>query len=174
MVFIHDITNEHELQKQMEDTYFSVIEAFAGLIDAKDDYTGEHSNNVLNYASRLCKELKLDDKLIRDISLAAKIHDIGKIGVRSSILNKPGKLTEDEYMIMKQHCSIGAKIIKKNLFPDLNIEIEYRYCGAFASTQDNLGFLGKDPNNSKLWYGLGYGANGILFAVLGGIMQEIY
>jgi glycine/D-amino acid oxidase-like deaminating enzyme len=58
----------------------------------------------------------------------------------------------------------------KSLFPNLDIEIEYRYCGAFASTQDNLGFLGKDPNNSKLWYGLGYGANGILFAVLGGIM----
>ncbi|MBE6089236.1 MAG: FAD-binding oxidoreductase [Clostridium beijerinckii] len=58
----------------------------------------------------------------------------------------------------------------KNLFPNINIEIEYRYCGAFSSTQDNLGFLGKDPNNSKLWYCLGYGANGILFAVLGGIM----
>jgi glycine/D-amino acid oxidase-like deaminating enzyme len=58
----------------------------------------------------------------------------------------------------------------KSLFPNLVIEIEYRYCGAFASTQDNLGFLGKDPNNSKLWYCLGYGANGILFAVLGGIM----
>lgn len=113
MVFIHDITGEYELQKQMEDTYFSVIEAFAGLIDAKDDYTGEHSNNVLKYVSRLCKELELDDKLIRDISLAAKIHDIGKIGVRSSILNKPGKLTENEYMMMKQHCSIGAEIIKK-------------------------------------------------------------
>jgi glycine/D-amino acid oxidase-like deaminating enzyme len=58
----------------------------------------------------------------------------------------------------------------KNMFPDLNIDVEYRYCGAFASTQDNLGFLGKDPNNSKLWYGLGYGANGILYAVLGGMM----
>lgn len=58
----------------------------------------------------------------------------------------------------------------KSLFPDLNIEIEYRYCGAFASTQDNLGFIGKDPNNKKLWYCLGYGANGILFAILGGMM----
>lgn len=58
----------------------------------------------------------------------------------------------------------------KNLFANLDIDIEYRYCGAFASTQDNLGFLGKDPRNSKLWYGLGYGANGILFAILGGIM----
>ncbi|WP_073337595.1 NAD(P)/FAD-dependent oxidoreductase [Clostridium grantii] len=58
----------------------------------------------------------------------------------------------------------------KNMFPHLNIDVEYRYCGAFASTQDNLGFLGKDPKNSKLWYGLGYGANGILYAVLGGMM----
>src|SRR5665648_503612 len=58
----------------------------------------------------------------------------------------------------------------KNIFPDLEIEIEYRYCGAFASTQDDLGFLGKDPNNAKLWYCLGYGANGILFALLGGMM----
>ncbi|WP_426348998.1 NAD(P)/FAD-dependent oxidoreductase [Alloiococcus sp. CFN-8] len=58
----------------------------------------------------------------------------------------------------------------KSLFPHLKIEIEYRYCGAFASTQDNLGFIGKDPDNSKLWYCLGYGANGILFAILGGMM----
>ena len=58
----------------------------------------------------------------------------------------------------------------KNLFPNLNIQIEFKYCGAFASTQDNLGFLGKDPTNSKLWYCLGYGANGILFAILGGMM----
>lgn len=58
----------------------------------------------------------------------------------------------------------------KSLLPNLNIEIEYKYCGAFASTQDNLGFIGKDPTNSKLWYCLGYGANGILFAMLGGMM----
>ncbi|QAA34864.1 NAD(P)/FAD-dependent oxidoreductase [Clostridium manihotivorum] len=58
----------------------------------------------------------------------------------------------------------------KTLFPNLSIDIEYKYCGAFASTKDNLGFLGKDPKNNKLWYCLGYGANGILFAILGGMM----
>jgi HD-GYP domain-containing protein (c-di-GMP phosphodiesterase class II) len=59
-IFIHDITKECELQSQIEDTYFSTIEAFAGLIDAKDDYTGEHSTNVSKYVYRLCKELELD------------------------------------------------------------------------------------------------------------------
>ncbi|AIY81438.1 FAD dependent oxidoreductase family protein [Clostridium botulinum 202F] len=57
------------------------------------------------------------------------------------------------------------------MFPNIkNIDIEYKYCGAFTSTQDNLGFIGKDPKNKKLWFNLGYGANGILFAILGGIM----
>ena len=57
------------------------------------------------------------------------------------------------------------------MFPHINdIEIEYKYCGAFTSTPDNLGYIGSDPKNNKKWYCLGYGANGILFAILGGMM----
>lgn len=74
----------------------------------------------------------------------------------------------NEDLCMKQYDLLEQRL--KNLFPELNIDIDYRYCGAFASTQDNLGFIGKDPKHSKLWYCLGYGANGILFAILGGIM----
>ena len=51
-----------------------------------------------------------------------------------------------------------------------DIEIEYKYCGCFASTADNLGFIGPDSKHKNLWYCLGYGANGILFAILGGMM----
>lgn len=59
----------------------------------------------------------------------------------------------------------------KNMFPKINsIESEYEYCGGFISSQDNLGFFGEDPNHKNLWYCLGYGANGILFAILGGMM----
>jgi len=74
----------------------------------------------------------------------------------------------NEELCIKSYDRLEQRL--KNLFPKLNIEIEYRYCGAFASTDDNVGFLGKDPKNTKLWYCLGYGANGILFAVLGGMM----
>ena len=75
---------------------------------------------------------------------------------------------EEKYEILEQKL--------KNMFPDIDgIEVEYKYCGAFASTNDNLGFIGKDPDNDKLWYCLGYGANGILFAVLGGLMlSDLY
>lgn len=73
------------------------------------------------------------------------------------------KEVSKKYYILEQHL--------KNMFPNIkDIEIEYKYCGAFTSTKDNLGFIGKDPKNDKLWFNLGYGANGILFAILGGIM----
>lgn len=59
----------------------------------------------------------------------------------------------------------------KSMFPNIHsIESEYEYCGGFISSQDNLGFFGEDPNHKNLWYCLGYGANGILFAILGGMM----
>ena len=59
----------------------------------------------------------------------------------------------------------------KGLFPRIRpMNIEYGCCGVFATTQDNLGFIGPDPDHSQLWYCLGYGANGILFAILGGMM----
>lgn len=64
----------------------------------------------------------------------------------------------------------------KSMFPNIRgITVDYKYCGAFASTPDNLGFIGPDPNHPNLWYCLGYGANGILFAILGGMwLSDLY
>ena len=78
------------------------------------------------------------------------------------------KAAVEKYNILEQRL--------KSMFKDIvDIEVEYKYCGAFASTKDNLGFLGPDPNNDKLWYCLGYGANGILFAILGGkMLSDLY
>ncbi len=79
----------------------------------------------------------------------------------------------NEELCNKNYDKLEQKM--KNLFPNLDIEIEYKYCGAFASTKDNLGFIGKDPKKDRLWYCLGYGANGILFGILGGIMlSQLY
>lgn len=73
------------------------------------------------------------------------------------------KIANEKYALLEQRL--------KNMFKEIkDIEIEYKYCGTFASTKDNLGFLGPDCSNDKLWYCLGYGANGILFAILGGMM----
>lgn len=73
------------------------------------------------------------------------------------------KLANEKYDILE--CRL------KSMFKDIkDIEIEFKYCGAFASTPDNLGFVGPDNKHDNLWYLLGYGANGILFAILGAMM----
>ena len=73
------------------------------------------------------------------------------------------EVAEEKYKILEQKL--------KFMFPNIkDIEIDYKYCGAFESTQDNLGFIGEDKNHKDLWYCLGYVANGILFAILGGMM----
>lgn len=79
----------------------------------------------------------------------------------NNILNE--KVAKEKYEILLNRI--------KNMFPKINsVESEYEYCGGFISSQDNLGFFGEDPNHKNLWYCLGYGANGILFAILGGMM----
>lgn len=73
------------------------------------------------------------------------------------------KIAEGKYKILEQRL--------KAMFPEIDdIEVEYKYRGCFASTPDNVGFVGPDPVKNSLWYCLGYGANGILFAILGGMM----
>lgn len=88
------------------------------------------------------------------------------IDFETNICNE--KVAKEKYTILKQ------KI--QTMFPKIeHIETEYEYCGAFISTQDNLGFIGPDPKQQNLWYCLGYGANGILFAILGAMMlKELY
>ncbi|VIF69874.1 oxidoreductase [Clostridioides difficile] len=81
---------------------------------------------------------------------------------------------EDETLANEKYDILEQRL--KSMFKDIkDIEVEYKYCGCFASTLDNLGFIGPDNKNNNLWYCLGYGANGILFAILGGIMlSELY
>lgn len=63
----------------------------------------------------------------------------------------------------------NLRMLLRNLMPDIDVQPEYEYAGAFDSTNDNLGFIGEDTKHNDLWYCLGYGANGILFAILGGV-----
>lgn len=85
----------------------------ANLVDARDSYTGEHSKNVYKYVTLLCNSLNINRKEKEEIELAAKFHDIGKIGISDSILNKPGRLTDEEYNEMKKHPVIGSEVISK-------------------------------------------------------------
>ena len=90
-----------------------VIRALVASIDAKDPYTQGHSQRVSDYAVMISEGLGLDEKLINEIRIGSLFHDIGKIGIPDAILLKKGKLTTEEYEIIKQHPTIGVNILSQ-------------------------------------------------------------
>jgi len=87
------------------------MQAIARTIDAKDEYTNGHSSRVGEYAKTIATELGLSQNEVDNIYYIALLHDIGKIGIPLDILNKPGKLTSEEYEIIKTHTTKGGKIL---------------------------------------------------------------
>ncbi|MBR4600016.1 MAG: HD domain-containing protein [Treponema sp.] len=100
-------------RKELVDFTNSIIDAFAVCIDGKDSYTNGHSLRVAQYTRMLAKKLGEDEETIQKFYNIALLHDIGKIGIPDDILNKPGKLTEEEYEIVKTHPYRGYEILKK-------------------------------------------------------------
>ena len=88
-----------------------MIEALADTIDAKDKYTRGHSHRVADYAWEISRRAGKSEEYQRDVYYMAQLHDIGKIGIPSSLINKNGKLTDEEYASMKQHTTIGSAIL---------------------------------------------------------------
>lgn len=106
--------NNSKLYSDMKENYIRTIKALAIAVDAKDTYTHGHSENVMNIAEEIAREMGLDEKGIGIIRDAGLLHDIGKIGVPGYILNKPGPLTYEEFNgIMKTHSTLGANIVKE-------------------------------------------------------------
>lgn len=93
--------------------YHELAECIASALDARDPYTGDHSRRVSDMACFLSQKLGLSDGEAMEIHIAAHLHDIGKIGIRDSVLCKEGRLTDEEWAQMKRHPGIGADILKK-------------------------------------------------------------
>jgi putative nucleotidyltransferase with HDIG domain len=90
------------------------LDLAAQALDARDRYTESHSIRVADLAGRLGEQLELGDRDVELIRTAGSLHDLGKIGVRDDILNKPGPLTEEEWEIMRRHPDIGADMIAQH------------------------------------------------------------
>ena len=93
--------------------FIDTVEALMNAIDARDQYTEGHSRRVAEISVAIGKELKYNQWSIEELNIAAMLHDVGKIGVSDTILNKPGKLTDEEFDVIKEHPEIGIKIIKE-------------------------------------------------------------
>jgi HD-GYP domain-containing protein (c-di-GMP phosphodiesterase class II) len=96
----------------MKSLFLSTITSLTKAIDAKDSYTSGHSERVMSYTVAIGREMALDEEALENLRLASLLHDIGKIGIRESILMKPAKLLGYERRQMRMHPSIGARIIE--------------------------------------------------------------
>lgn len=114
--------------KQIQRMSFQVIATIANIIDAKDEYTRGHSQRVSEYSYALAKELCMSEEAASNIRIIALLHDIGKLGVPDSVLNKPGKLTDAEYTLMKNHPVVGSEILKDiQLIAGMDIGAKYHH-----------------------------------------------
>ena len=100
-----------ERTKELNDTRLEVIRRLAQAAECRDEDTGLHIIRMSKYCEKLARGLKLDDQKCDLILNASPLHDIGKIGIPDSILLKPGKLTPEEFEVMKTHTTIGARLL---------------------------------------------------------------
>jgi len=99
--------------EQNRKLFIGAIRTLTAAIDAKDPYTRGHSERVTQYSVLIAREMGLPKKDIERIYLAGLLHDVGKIGISDTILQKPGILTDEEYAVMKQHPQLGADIMSQ-------------------------------------------------------------
>ena len=90
-----------------------IAEAFAGVIDAKSPWTRHHSDRTSSIATRIAGVLGLEAPAVRDLSRAARLHDIGKLAISNRILDRPGRLTDEEYANVKQHPVVTHRILER-------------------------------------------------------------
>lgn len=92
--------------------FLGVLQALTAAIDAKDRYTCGHSERVAHLAVALARRLAFDDETTERLRVCGLVHDIGKIGVPEAVLSKPGRLTDEEFAIVKRHPEIGVRILR--------------------------------------------------------------
>lgn len=107
------IIENSKLYGKMVEINREIIRSLAKAVEAKDSYTKGHSDQVAHYAVKLGRKLKLATTELDHLYWAGIVHDVGKIGIPDSILNKPGKLTNEEFAVMKQHPVIGREILSE-------------------------------------------------------------
>jgi putative nucleotidyltransferase with HDIG domain len=100
-----------QLYEEIRALFIHTVEALATAVDAKDPYTYGHSRRVARFTVAICKEMGMGREEVRQAELAAILHDIGKIGIPESILQKPDRLTAEEMLKMREHPVKGAHIL---------------------------------------------------------------
>jgi len=119
---------------KLKEAYLDTVRSLVGTLEAKDEYTRGHSDRVAFLAERVARSMAMSEEQIERVRIAAQLHDLGKVAMADSILNKPGRLTSSEIEHIRMHPEVGAQIVEKvpalrNLAPIVRHHHE-RYDGA--------------------------------------------
>ena len=102
----------HKLYHDLRASYLQAIKGLANAVEARDAYTAGHTDRVCRLAELVARQMGWDEARIQHLIMGCTLHDMGKIGVPDSVLNKPGKLTDEERQLMQNHPNLGLKIIR--------------------------------------------------------------
>ena len=116
-----------ERTRELEAAQIEIIERLAKAAEFRDDNTGQHTERVGQMAALLAKQIGLPDSQVALMRRAAPLHDVGKIGIPDTILLKLGKLTDEEFLLVKTHTTIGARILSGSRFPILRLAEEIAF-----------------------------------------------
>ncbi len=130
-----------DLVDQQRSLFLSTVKSLASAIDAKDEYTRHHSTRVTEFTLKIARKMDFSEKELGDLELAALLHDVGKIAVPESILNKPGKLTDAEFKLIKEHPARGESILS----PVVELKQIARVVRAHHERYDGTGY----PDRTK-------------------------
>lgn len=125
---VQELKQAKEMREKTGEMLQQTIEALATAIDANDPYTHGHSTRVAKYSKKIAEMSGMSVEECEKVYLAALLHDVGKIGISDSILNKPGRLTDEEFAVIKQHPALGEQILAHiTTSPYLRIGAHYHH-----------------------------------------------
>lgn len=117
----HDITDIYDLQQEIEDTQKEVVFTMGSIGETRSKETGNHVKRVAEYSRVFAEHSNMNKKDIELLVQASPMHDIGKVGIPDNILHKPGKLSDDEFSIMRTHAELGHKMLAHSTRPLLKV-----------------------------------------------------
>jgi len=110
--FCGDLIRNHRLLRELREMSIQMVRSLVNAVDQKDEYTSGHSLRVAHYATRLGREIKLREIDVQMLQWSALLHDVGKIGIRDSVLKKEGRLTDEELSHIKEHPIRSHSVVK--------------------------------------------------------------
>lgn len=116
-----------QVRERTQEAFMDTVRALAEAVDAKDRYTGGHLRHVQAMVRHLGRELGLSEREVQEVELTAIMHDVGKIGIPDAILQKPAPLDDDEWVVMRTHPVLGARILQAGNLGKLAIGIRHHH-----------------------------------------------